>query len=466
MQHQAANNLPTGQAGTQFICRRHDKGGSTLRKTNKGKKDNLDIIYVFLTKGNMKANWIYAAVILLFSCNKNEEVKTEEVFIPQPLSESANSIIFSGYEGSESFLAAFNLNGSVKWIKRGEFHGSGKEYMAYSNGKLYSIIGHLNASADFHAIDASNGNILWSKYDTKDIMMYPVVKNDTLFCCTKSTNSSFGSISAYSCQSGTMLWRKQIDSPYYPVNLTYEGNTLYFIIMTSAMEHKIVSFDINSRTVNWLSPSLGIVTATNSNIKISKSRVAVTAGGKNLRVFDKSTGALVWSKPGIFFEQSVIQAEKLYSTCIFNISNPESKDSLSGLYAFDVNTGTPIFRWSKIIAHSTINPFVSGNMLFYSAMSIDSIRAQSTLTFVKGFDKDSGREIWSRQIEETFQEIVAVGNRLYALKTFGILSGPSGAKVVTYDYSTGNPIDSMFVLGNSFGRMLVTVSNGKAYTTN
>lgn len=90
--------------------------------------------------------------------------------------------------------------------------------------------------------------------------------------------------------------------------------------------------------------------------------------------------------------------------------------------------------------------------------------------YLKGFDLATANEIWNVATNITYDQIcrhlVCVGNSVYAFK-YPPSTGGAGsyARIVRYDYSTGNTKDSISIPGESFGKMHLIASDGKTYTT-
>ena len=414
--------------------------------------------------------------LLILSCkkedtpdNNNNNVGTVG-FTPQPESKTLSAIFIRSFERDvlpygTHYLTVFEPNGTVRWKKQRLGSNSQDENIAYGNGMLYFSDPRTTTTDDFYALDINTGSTVWSIINSSEKKYYPVVRNDTLFCSTSFFYPGFGNITAFNARSGALIWRKALNYPYWPVYLKLDGNTLFFIIsLTSGTDSKLISFNINTQTVNWESASLGInIASVFSQIAVSDSRVAVKNGTKLMMVFDKNTGATVWTKPGIPFEPPVIHESKMFTYCGRDAYYPVSNDSLMGLYAFDVTTGSQLWKKRMRIEFAATNPFVSGNMLFHSGITKDDATAPEK-GYLKGLDVATGNEIWNVATGLTYEQIcrhlTCLGNNVYAFK---YPSSTGYARIVRYDYSTGQTKDSISIPGESFGKMFLLASDGKVY---
>jgi outer membrane protein assembly factor BamB len=186
-----------------------------------------------------------------------------------------------------------------------------------------------------------------------------------------------------------------------------------------------------------------------------------------MMVFDRNTGATVWTKPGIPFEPPIVHESKVFTFCQRDIYYPPGNDSLMGLYGFDVTTGSVLWKRHMRIEYGGTNPFISGNMLFHSGIMKDAATTPEK-GYLKAFDFATGNEIWNVPTGLTYEQIcrhlTCVGNSVYAFKYPAPIGGPGlYARIVRYDYSTGQTKDSISIPGESFGKMFLLASDGKIY---
>jgi len=415
--------------------------------------------------------------ILVISCERENIPDTNisnNDFKPQPESKTLSAIFIRSFERDvlpygTSYLTVFEPNGSVRWKKPRSGSNSQDENIAYGNGMLFFVDPVTNTTEDLYALDINTGATVWSIRNSSEKKHYLVVRNDTLFCGTNTSYPGLGSVAAFNTRTGALYWRKQLNYPYWPLFLNLDGNTLFFIVsFTTGTDSKLISFNINTQTVNWESASLGINIATGfSQISVSGSRVAVRNGTKLIMVLDRNTGTTVWTKPGIPFEPPIVHENKLFTFCYRDINYPPGNDSLMGLYGFDITTGSVLWKRHIRIEYGGTNPFISGNMLFHSGMTNDSARGP-VRGYLKGFDFATGNEVWNVTTgiayEQLCRHLVCVGNNVYAFKYPPTSGGPGlFARIVRYDYSTGQTKDSISIPGESFGKLFLLASDGKVY---
>jgi outer membrane protein assembly factor BamB len=421
---------------------------------------------------------IIALIIVLSGCDKDPAISGGGnngggpviPDIPVPSSETVKSIFISSTErDANNFgikaLTVFDNSGNIRWKKIGRGNGT-DGYTTYSNGLIFSSEPDMNGS-NFYAYDINTGNDVWSKTLSSEYYYYPIVRNDTLFCSTKVNNASSGSIAAFNAKTGALYWRRQIGNPYWPINMVLDGSTLFYIIVTSNVDAKVVSFNINTQTVNWQSASLGINLASMfSNLSVSVNRVIVKTGTKLLMAFDRNNGATAWTVPGIPFDQPLVQNNTVFSICAHDSYYPAA-DSLYGLYAFDEISGSRKWKWKKSIDFNGGTPFISGNTIFISGLKSDAVNVNLT-SFLNAFNLTTGNLQWSTtagyESENICRDIVAVGNRVFAFKNSSGLPG-SSARIVRYDFINGQAKDSIMLAGESFGKMFIVGSSDKVYTT-
>ena len=418
--------------------------------------------------------------LLVLSCKRENTPNNNNGtggFSPQPESNTLRAVFIKSHEldvlpyGTQ-YLTVFEPNGTVRWKKTIKSSNGQDDYIPYGNGMIYNSepIGTTGPTTqDLTAYDINTGAEVWSIKNSSEKKYYLNLRNDTLFCSSSFTYPGLGNIAAFNARTGALFWRKQLNYPYWPVFLKLDGNTLFFIVTLSGTDSRVISFNINTRTVNWESASLGInLSSAFSKIALSSSRVAVKNGTKLLVVFDRNTGALVWTKPGIPFEPPIIHDNKVFTYCYRDSRYPLPNDSLLGIYAFDVNTGNRLWHWKKDISFSITNPFASGNMVFHCGAMRDGTNLPDK-GYLKGFDLATGNEIWNVATPVTTEGLChfvgCVGNEVYAFK-YPPATGVPGlfARIVRYDYSTGQTKDSIMIPGTSFGRMHLVGSNGQIYS--
>jgi outer membrane protein assembly factor BamB len=219
------------------------------------------------------------AIILIIALSGCKKQKGADDNDPPVSSETAKAFFISSAERDANnsgvkALTVFESNGSIRWKKPGRGY-TPDGYATYADGIIYSSEPDMGGS-NFYAYDITTGAEVWSKVGTNEYFYYPIVRNDTLFCSTKITSFANGNIAAFNAKTGALYWRKQLAYPYWGVNLLLDGNTLFFIVSISSVDSKIVSFDINTRNINWTSASLGInLASVFSKIAISSGRVII-----------------------------------------------------------------------------------------------------------------------------------------------------------------------------------------------
>lgn len=414
----------------------------------------------------------YLTTLLLlsffFSCRKPGGSSGGNGFTPQPGSESLSAIIITTVERDAlgnglKYLNVLEPGGTPRWRKvaRG---ATTDGYVNYGSGKI--VVSEPGVTThSLYVYDINTGNEVWSKLNSAEVYYFPIIRNDTLYCSSYQSNaSSFGNIVAFQANTGAFLWRKQILFPYWPVNCYLDGPSLYFIVTESSTQSKVVSLDINTRNVNWVSPGLGINLANSfSRLDVSENQVFVKTGTKLMMALSRSTGQTVWTKPGIPFNQPVVSKNSVVSLCARDSYYPVSNDSLLGLHAFDAASGNLLWKWNQKIEFANSNPAFGGNLLFQAGL-----QTNASPTIPKGFltalNPATGQEIWSIQTGIEYYQICShltcVGNRLFAFKYPNGNLSPQ-ARIVSYDFSTGALRDSIPLTGESFSAPMMITTAGK-----
>lgn len=370
-----------------------------------------------------------------------------------------------------SHLTVLEPNGALRWEKAGRGANTYENNITYSNGIIFSIDSYYDGTdhiGRFYAYDINSGVDLWSKIGNDENYYFPVVRNDTLFCSTSRKNYINGNIAAFNARTGELYWRQSLGYPYYPVYLLLDGDTLFFIVTTSSITSKVISFNIKSKKTNWESASLGVnFASTFSKLVVSPTRVIVKTGTKTLMAFDRSNGSTIWTRNDILLNQPVLN-----NNIVFAASSPDAfydvPDSLYGLYAFDAASGNKLWHWQRNIIFSNANPFISGDVIFYSGlMKKDSLHAKDT-GFINAIDARTGNELWRKYTGINYEQIpthpVAVGSKVYFYNYSSGLAG-SQVKLTRYDGYTGEA-EQVFQFGEYAGKVSIIGSSDKVYTPN
>ncbi len=384
----------------------------------------------------------YTSPVDSSSANFSISVFQSNVNVPTITLETTKFILLSMRENDLSVsLYCYNPDKTLRWSKR-NLGNIPTNYAAYSNGIIYFSVSTFdyttnNASSNFYAINAVTGNYVWSQLNSSIIKDNLVATNNIIYASTNSANVN--SIAAYSTSTGSLLWSLPISGTYAIGGFFLDGSKLYFLARATNLQQLYIKcLDINTQIEQW---SKLINSGSPSKIYMLNGILFLTCGGE-LFAYDKITGRVVWSKPGVDSNHPVAGNNLVYKL-----------ETDQGLYAYNYLNGNTVWQWNSVGSFFIGGqPYISGENVFL--LGLDNFY------FLSAYNGSSGLNYYEKSLPFTYTEHMVVGSDIYTLKRQSMNTGIPASQIVIFHTVSGSPKDSFSIPnGESYQPIGIVNSN-------
>ncbi|MFD1020908.1 carboxypeptidase regulatory-like domain-containing protein [Thalassobacillus hwangdonensis] len=322
--------------------------------------------------------------------------------------------VSGGADGNIHALDA--TNGRVLWSTD---VGSPAIYEApvLKDGKLYVSSG-LDGNAKLTALDAASGDELWNVPLEAPTYAGPTLGDGMLFVGSFNNEK----LRAFSMEDGTEVWSKTMEGEGFLSKTVYHEGTLYASASSTTMDDgTLYAFDAATGDELWRAADVGDSQAA-SPIVYENMVIATSASEPLLRAFDKQTGELVWTNTevGASYNNGSISANG-----ILFYAGKDGK--FSGL---DVYTGEVLTSYTLPVYSTSNLPILSGQVVVPYRAGIQSYMAPGIMTGTVT-DADGNGLDAVLSIEETGYEVTAAEDGTY---TINHEPGEYTVKVSEYGY--------------------------------
>lgn len=337
-----------------------------------------------------------------------------------------------------TYLTFYDTTGAVKWKRTGNDNG-GTPYPAYHNGKVYFPVSTYFPATQsgyftLYNLGINNGAEQWKYRDANASFATPVVVNDTLYVANYQSLYAFG-------PGGNVIYNRPI-SNLQPLTPATDGKYLFLVsapIMTAF--YSMHAFDIKTRSIVW-TVQLGYNPP--QSLFVWNDVVCFVDGSLRLQALNKNTGAVKWSKTNQQYGTNVFDDKNVYT---FNHQSPD------GVYAFDMNSGTQVWKYPYPIQKDHL--YLFNKKLYVMGWS-------GNKRYMNCVNTTTGDTLWRKPVDinASFSAPVVTDRDVIYLK-----SGMNDniARILRFDAETFAAKDSFVVQAAEAGHPKVIMRSGAAY---
>ena len=252
--------------------------------------------------------------------------------------------------------------------------------------------------ANVHALDATNGDPLWS-FETGDVIRSPVTVSDSVVFAGSNDNNLY----ALDAGTGELLWQHDTGSPVQYAPLV--GNGAVYVPTISEGGRKIHALNASSGAELWIaSQYYPFDTGWESGIgaALSNDTLLVIGEGGELHALNSQTGETAWSFRGDAGTDTppVAIGDVVYVTAV------------NTAYALDVETGAELWKFGTgMFPARGFAPVIDGGMYFFAPD-----------LHIYGLDIATGEQAWIFGLDSMAGTIPVVADGMvYIASEFGIL---------------------------------------------
>ncbi|GAA4320775.1 PQQ-binding-like beta-propeller repeat protein [Flaviaesturariibacter amylovorans] len=392
--------------------------------------------------------YLLAALLLGSSCSRPDDEPQPTPTPPPPVSDPAALIVVQTRHTTQHpfthRLTAYTPQGSVLWQRNDLYNATGHRYI-YRNGIFF--LGETNwdqasstAAFRVRALRATDGSPLWTLNNVQAQYAGLAASDSILYLAVIQGNAT--SLRAYHAQSGALRW--QLPQPRSIAHLRFDNGTLYYVSFQPLNAGAtVVAFDPVARQERWSAPLGSAVTNFVSGIRLSADAVYLTNAAGAVRAYDRATGALRWTGSAAFNDPHAMGNTVLVRG---------SQGAVAGL---DPATGATRWTWQQSggTPASTFS-LADGTVTFSEYVS-------QTQHYLTRLDAGTGTLRWRYPVPDAYMEVVANGDRAYALRTFiSGSSAPPFGKIVFYDLANGRASDSVLINDQEIAQLSVVTASG------
>jgi outer membrane protein assembly factor BamB len=240
----------------------------------------------------------------------------------------ANGIVYFGVNRFGTVVFAVNAKtGAEVWRHSGPIANivssptvvDGRVYVAFTDGTI-------------RALDATNGQILWSVQQDQGAYSSPAIADGRLYMAIHNRG-----LLARNAETGAFLWLSPMPGPQWSSPAIENGR----VFVGSRDDHKLYAFDAVTGMNLWTATTSDWV---QTSPAVANGVVYVGNNAGNVYAFDAATGSLVWQRaisPGfIIFSSPTVANGVIYVASSLDASATHFDGKL---YAVDAATGDVLF---------------------------------------------------------------------------------------------------------------------------
>jgi|GEM_PF-5263104 len=424
-------------------------------------------IIIFACKANrtsMKSIFLFVITIsvFIFSCTKDEDIIAPEPSLPPvtdtttvppsppvtPIpTDSAESLIGIGrtgiYPDAMNEVTCYNPDLSVRWKRTGIGNGKGK--LVYANNIFYFTTTYFKLNPAFpqgqesygicYAFNAQTGSTVWSLINTGTTPDFPSVRNDTFFCSGQRliNNVNSNHILAKDARTGTAIWEYAMPDKYGPINMTLNGNILYYYsIADDNIYVWLNAFDVNTRSLKWRkSTGVSLAISVSQPLIVNGMIYMSSSSTGTVKAFDAASGDPVWQRVGTF-NQPLYCGGRIFS-----------RDEDNVFHGFNKNTGVTEITFPTGFHSGYSIGATEGNHIFISGNYYENNIPKAKIA---SFNTLTGTANWVTPNSSKWRgDPFTIGKYVYEVRGWNSLYPNDPTVIARYNSVTGVIKDSIIL---------------------